>query len=319
MADHASEYGVDRGPNVERAYALLDLGRYPDAERELRAAIGADPGSADLVTALALCRFRRNDQKGAYDLARKALSLDPQNVGALRIRAAGEIAARHYKRAHATLDEAVALDPSAATLVNRAEILRTWAAERRVDRELHRRMALDDVNRALALEPDNTLVHVTAARIYLTGPVDLVRAEEAARAALAIDADHGHAHELLGQVHEHRGQVRDAADQYVRAGRANPNDVTPTARIRQLGSRPSLVGPVAVFAIIRLLTVGGTSGWLAYLTAALVAAGLVTWIVANRRRQRRIRASLSADARRAIEVSDTTAQPAYRPARRRRW
>ncbi|MFV0260296.1 MAG: tetratricopeptide repeat protein [Acidimicrobiales bacterium] len=318
MTDRAG--GPEMGPELaaERARALLDLGRYREAEAVLRAGLQAEPDNADLVAALAFCRLRLNDHKGSYDLANRALGLEPEHPWALRLQAFGGMVAGHYKRAHAGFTRALALEPSATTFLNRAQCLALWAANRRVGRAEHRQAALDDIDRALALEPENAEAYTAAARIFLTRPVEPARAEQAARAALAIDADHGEAHELLGQVFERRGRLSAAADEYVLAGRAEPTDRGPTARLRRLGARPTLVGPVAVLGIIRLVVVGRTSGWPAYLAAALVAAGLALWVFLDRRRRQRVREELSPAARTAIEVSEATAQPAYR-LRRRRW
>jgi cytochrome c-type biogenesis protein CcmH/NrfG len=64
--------------------ALLH-GRLDEAERIYRLTIQHDPGNSIAMVGLARVALERADDRGALDLARQALVLDPENVAARRL------------------------------------------------------------------------------------------------------------------------------------------------------------------------------------------------------------------------------------------
>lgn len=64
--------------------ALLH-GRIDEAERIYRLTIERDPGNSIAMVGLARVALERQDDRGALDLARQALALDPENLAARRL------------------------------------------------------------------------------------------------------------------------------------------------------------------------------------------------------------------------------------------
>ena len=67
---------------AERA---LSFGRADEAERLYRQVAAADPGNSIAVVGLARVALEHADDAGAYLLARKALTIDPENEAARRL------------------------------------------------------------------------------------------------------------------------------------------------------------------------------------------------------------------------------------------
>ena len=73
---------IDQMLAAERA---LLHGRLDEAERIYRLTIEHDPGNSIAMVGLARVALERADDRGALELARQALVLDPENVAARRL------------------------------------------------------------------------------------------------------------------------------------------------------------------------------------------------------------------------------------------
>ncbi len=65
----------------------LSVGLVDRAEAIYRVLAESDPRNAVAVVGLARCALERGDERGAYDLAVRALSIDPDEAAALRMEA----------------------------------------------------------------------------------------------------------------------------------------------------------------------------------------------------------------------------------------
>jgi thioredoxin-like negative regulator of GroEL len=68
-----------------QAERALSVGLVDQAEQLYHQAINADPRNAIAVVGLARVALERADDAGAYREARRALTIDPENVAALRL------------------------------------------------------------------------------------------------------------------------------------------------------------------------------------------------------------------------------------------
>jgi tetratricopeptide (TPR) repeat protein len=70
-----------------QAEQALALGLTDQAEQLYGGVVEADPANAIAVVGLARVALERGDQRGALELTRRALAIDPENVTALRMEA----------------------------------------------------------------------------------------------------------------------------------------------------------------------------------------------------------------------------------------
>ncbi len=70
-----------------QAEQALALGLIDQAEQLYGGVVEADPANAIAVVGLARVALERGDQRGALELTRRALAIDPENVTALRMEA----------------------------------------------------------------------------------------------------------------------------------------------------------------------------------------------------------------------------------------
>lgn len=103
--------------SVYRGEALAKLGRYPEAEPTLQAAVELDPKAAMAWADLACCRVERQAYGEAIEAADRALALDPAQVEALYNRGRARFGLRQYREGRQDFAAALATgkaDPSLA-------------------------------------------------------------------------------------------------------------------------------------------------------------------------------------------------------------
>ena len=91
---------------AERA---MGLGLFDNAERLYRQVVANDPKNSIAVTGLARVALERDDQRGAYALARQALAIDPENPVAAHL--AHRMAEQLQMRGETLPDDGVATAP----------------------------------------------------------------------------------------------------------------------------------------------------------------------------------------------------------------
>ena len=111
---------------VLAADALMEQGRYMEAEPELRQAIEADPSDASAFLALGKCLGATHDVRGSEDCYRQALQLNPDDpdagnaLGLLLWRARGDL-----KGAESAFRAVVAANPKvSAAKINLDRLMR---------------------------------------------------------------------------------------------------------------------------------------------------------------------------------------------------
>ncbi|MFI6225569.1 tetratricopeptide repeat protein [Nocardia salmonicida] len=191
---------------LDRAAALIDLGRFEAARAELAPVLATEPDNSDAHAQLAYSWLRSGVNAAATDAARAALRSHPGNVFAWRILALGE---------YGLLGERVDADPTAATAhadeavraARRCVELDPWSADsyRILATTLQHRdrdAALAAIDSAIEIAPENAVFHVVRGRVLWQDARTIGKRAAAGRAAiehaLRLDPDNVEAIYLLG-------------------------------------------------------------------------------------------------------------------------
>jgi tetratricopeptide (TPR) repeat protein len=185
---------------LQRARALLDLGRPEQAEPLLAEAIAEEPGNAHAWCAMARCRFARRDYQGSLDATGQALAAKPGMVVAWRFRALALIELERWEDAWTAAGEAVRLEPQqwyGHMLVAKVLLANTSGY-------FHASVAGQAAARARELAPQESDTHFTVGLVYERSE-RLAEAEQCYREALRLSPDHRGARNQLALIQMRRG------------------------------------------------------------------------------------------------------------------
>jgi tetratricopeptide (TPR) repeat protein len=201
--------------SVERAIALVDLGRLEDAEDSLRDALREDPDDplAHGILALVLLDLDRADE--ALQSASATIGLAPDLSLGHAARARALLSLGRFDEAEASAHEAIRLDPEdpdhwvalTASFLGRQH----WAD------------AISAADKALSLDPESEV----ARGLYALALAMSERGADwqtAAGEALAVAPDSPVAHSLSGYAHLMGGGEREAAERFREALRLDPEN-----------------------------------------------------------------------------------------------
>ena len=204
--------------SLAQARALLEVGRWAQAEQVLTAAIGRAPDDAEALCLLALCHDKAGAPHRMLTAADRAVAVDPTYEWGHRLRAHALLALKRPRPAEAAARSAVELAPQvwqthstlAATLLRRGGTRRILAAHR----------SADTVLRLAPHEPDAHMVDA-AVRIAMA---DFDGARRACERALELDPQHQAALHNLAVVDLARERVGAAARGFSDALALDPQD-----------------------------------------------------------------------------------------------
>lgn len=205
---------------LERAQALVGLGRFDEAISMLLQLIASEPEIAPAWCLLAQAQTGVGDAQAALAAAERATALAPENDWPHRLRSVALQQLGDLDGAIAAAREAVACDPDNWQTHRRLAIC-LILAKRDTD------YAFAAAERAVALAPHEPSTHHTLGAAYeMRG--DHVEAEQCFRQALAIDPQYSPAHDALAhrQLASSRfgraGNLAAAATGFRDAVRADP-------------------------------------------------------------------------------------------------
>ncbi len=209
----AQENKMNQNPAYQRAMLLLEQHRYPDAERELRAALLQSPQEAHLHAMLSLVLLEQLKLNDAAAEAQQAITLDPDDPLPHYALAAVLLGRNRFADATGPINEAIrldAFDPKHYALLARIKLAqRNWQA------------ALDAANRGLEIDPN----HDACVNLRGIALVQLGQRDEAARTiqgALERDPENAVTHANQGWALLHRNQPRPAMEHFREALRIDP-------------------------------------------------------------------------------------------------
>jgi Tfp pilus assembly protein PilF len=193
---------------LSRAKALLQARRPADAVPLLRAAMAAQPGSAELAHDLGLACLEAGAPLEAIDALRRAIAIKPRHAGAhLRLGMALERLGENFAALQA-YDQATAILPSLTEAWFRAGALAYTLG--------HAEEAIGCFRRAASSGPKTSFGRLAAARALLTEERDEA-AEKSLRQLLALDPRNPMALDLLGNLLADSGRFEEARSCFERA------------------------------------------------------------------------------------------------------
>ena len=205
----------DPGEQIERALALVEVGRFDSAEEMLRRLLTELPDDPDVLAILGLLLSDLGRHREALEVADRALAGDPDCVAGHMARGHALLGLERNDDALAAAREAVRLAPweeDTHQLVAVIHMVKGDWAEAKLAAE-----------RALELDPESkvALGLRAAALAFESGDSGW---QEAARKTLAAAPHDAVAHTLTGVAHLYGRGERDAVEHFREALRLDPSD-----------------------------------------------------------------------------------------------
>ena len=187
----SSETADQLVPQLERAQALIELGRFDEAASLLRQLLASEPNLAPAWCLFAQTQIGLDDAKAGLDAAERAAALEPGNDWPHRLRSVALQQLGDMDGSIAAAREAVSIDPH------------NWQTHRRLALSLivakrDAKYALAAAERAVALAPSQPAAHHA---LGLANELcrNHTEAELSYRQALALDPQYGPSHDALAR------------------------------------------------------------------------------------------------------------------------
>ncbi|HKY05341.1 MAG TPA: tetratricopeptide repeat protein, partial [Blastocatellia bacterium] len=198
----AARYPDERSFKLVRASAAGRLGDMATAESTLRGLLKNDSEDADIYLYLSGVQLEANRLKEAEESARKAISLEPNNILPLITLSSVQDRQKKYKESEATLKRALEIDPDNATLLNNLGYFLTERGERIPEAE-------SLIRRAVNIEPTNgSFLDSLGWLLFKQGKTD--EAQKYLEQAVVYSPRSATIHDHLGDVYKKQGQAEKA-------------------------------------------------------------------------------------------------------------
>lgn len=238
----------DDEAQLDRAQALLDLGRAAAARNLIAKVLAAAPADGRALCLLACSHEADGDHPGMLAAADRAVAAEPDDEWAHRLRTIALLQLDQPDEALRSAREAVRLAPQ------------TWQGQVALAGALadvggQRRAAFAAARRAVALAPDEAETHYAQGvlRHYLGFGW---WARRSYLRALRCDPQHAGALTRLGQIHARGGRVADAVRHFQAAAVAAPTAVDLVAQVDQVLLRVPTWAVVMTLPVALALTAG---------------------------------------------------------------
>lgn len=215
---------------LARGWQYLQAADYRNAEREFAAAIQARPSSPPVETAVGYLALARGDARDAVTRFDRALQADAGYVPALAGRGQALLELSRPAEALASLEAALARDPSLPGLRGRVDLLRFRAMQEQLAaaRAAADAGRLDDARaayeRAIQASPDSAFLYRDLASVeQRAGQVAAALAHY--RKAVELDAADARSLGAIGAMLEGQGDLPGALAAYERARAVDPAEV----------------------------------------------------------------------------------------------
>jgi tetratricopeptide (TPR) repeat protein len=251
---------------VYRAALLLAVGRVEEASHDIDRALSLKPVDSDAFALRSIIAVTQNDRETALDLAKRAVTADPNSAGALIALSYAQQALFDLEDALASLKQAVQISPDNALAWARLAELHLSFAD--LDE------ALQAAQKAVTLDPNLSRTQTVLGYAYLTqvntteskkafeqaieldqgDPLprlglglakirdsDLEEGRREIEIAVSLDPENALFRSYLGKAYFEEKRDAQASDQYKMAKQLDPKDPTPwlyDAILKQTENRP---------------------------------------------------------------------------------
>jgi tetratricopeptide (TPR) repeat protein len=200
--DAAARFPDERSFKLYRAQSAGRLGDMATADATLKALLKDGPEDADVYLFWSSVQLDANQVKEAEESARKAVALEPNDVGPLVTLASVQDREKKYKESEATLRKALEIDPDNATVLNNIGYFLADRNERLAEAE-----AL--IRRAVNIEPTNgSFLDSLGWLLYRQGK--LAEAQKYLEQAVIYQQRSATIHDHLGDLYKKQGQMDKA-------------------------------------------------------------------------------------------------------------
>jgi tetratricopeptide (TPR) repeat protein len=215
---------MDTGVLIERAQLLLEQGRIPEAEKNIREALQQEPENDFALALLARCYFNRKEFAKGIELTEKAISIFPQEPFYYYLLGFAYYQQDNYTQARYNLDKVITLNPFYAEAFGLYSYI--LLEEKQFEN------ALQKANEGLAIDAEN----ITCLNARSTALNKLKRTDDAfatMQDALSQDPENEFTHTTIGWNLLERGQHNEAASHFREALRLNPTMVNAQAGLKE--------------------------------------------------------------------------------------
>ena len=242
----AAYAGSVAAEGASRGWAFLQAGDFKNAERELSAALKAEPAFYPAETSLGYVELARKDAKAALAHFDRALELNPQHADVSALIGRGQVLLGLNREgdALAAFEAAVAADPSQTDLARRVEVLRFRTAEQVLARARDAAKAgrLEDASQAylaaIASSPESPFLYRELAGVERQKG-NVSAALEHLRRAVGLDPSDASSLAQIGEMLEDAGDFEGAAKAYADSLAIEPNAAV-EARVEAARARSAL-------------------------------------------------------------------------------
>jgi len=198
---------------LQRAGLLIQHRRFDEASAVLMQSLSLNPNDPDTLRLLGICRFSRDDNKGALAAFQQAISADPEEAELRVWVARTQAELKQLDAAHRSLDEAQAMDPDLSEIHSTRSLLfyhqTKWAEAEKAAKA------------ALELDADDlTAQNILSHALMMQGLKE--ESEAHIHQRFARDPESEYTHIAAGYAALRRGDHAGAAVHFTEALRLNP-------------------------------------------------------------------------------------------------
>jgi tetratricopeptide (TPR) repeat protein len=202
-------YPDERVFKLLRAQAAGRLGDLKTAEATLNALLRGGPEDAEIYSFLASIQLEAHRLREAEESARRAMNLDPNDIGPLVTLSIVQERQKKYKESEATLRKALEIDPDNATLLNNLGYYLVERGERLAEAE-------EMIRRAVNIEPTNgSFLDSLGWLLFKKGKLE--EARKYLEQAIIYSPRSATIHDHLGDLYKKLGQMDKARAQWQKA------------------------------------------------------------------------------------------------------